>query len=254
VTELSSGIYAIRNAVNGKTYVGQAADIERRWTQHRSNLNCNRHFNQHLQHAWNKYGADAFGFMVIEYCSADQLDEREIHHIAICRSQGDCYNMTDGGGGARGFVPTYETRQKISRSQKGRILGIEHRKKLSESARRRLPATNDTRQKISEANRGKVFSDEHRRRLSEANIGNQNFLGRTHSDEARRKQSEAAKGRVFSDEHRKKLSEANSRRAVSEETKLKLSQSSKGRVFSDETRKKISEARKRYWAEKKAAA
>jgi len=30
-----SGIYKITNKVNGKVYIGQSVDIERRWKEHR---------------------------------------------------------------------------------------------------------------------------------------------------------------------------------------------------------------------------
>jgi group I intron endonuclease len=53
----------------------------------------------------------------------------------------------------------------------------------------------ETRRKMSEANKGNrgpkghIRSEEHRRNLSEANKGNQNWLGKTHSEESRQKMS-----------------------------------------------------------------
>ena len=55
-----TGIYMILNHTNDKIYIGQSIDIKTRWKQHKSNLNCNRHENKHLQSAWDKYGKDKF--------------------------------------------------------------------------------------------------------------------------------------------------------------------------------------------------
>ena len=58
------GIYKIENKVNGKIYVGQSIDIDTRWYNHRNELNGNRHYNEHLQNAWNKYGEDNFSIQI----------------------------------------------------------------------------------------------------------------------------------------------------------------------------------------------
>lgn len=47
------GIYQI--IINQKPYVGSSFDIERRLIQHKSDLNCHRHDNSHLQRAYDKY-------------------------------------------------------------------------------------------------------------------------------------------------------------------------------------------------------
>ena len=60
------GIYKIENKVNGKVYVGQSIDIERRWYSHKTQLNGNRHGNVHLQNAWNKNGNNSFEFVIVE--------------------------------------------------------------------------------------------------------------------------------------------------------------------------------------------
>lgn len=60
------GIYKIVNITNSKVYIGQSNNIKKRWTEHRSALNNNRHVNVHLQNAWNKYGENNFEFVIIE--------------------------------------------------------------------------------------------------------------------------------------------------------------------------------------------
>lgn len=68
-----SGIYQIRNVLNGKMYIGSAFDIKRRWNFHKSALNLNKHKTKYLQSAWNKYGEKAFEFIVLEYCEKEHL-------------------------------------------------------------------------------------------------------------------------------------------------------------------------------------
>jgi group I intron endonuclease len=57
------GLYKIKNLVNGKAYIGSSnKNTTGRLIQHKSDLKANRHFNEHLQRAWNKYGEESFTF------------------------------------------------------------------------------------------------------------------------------------------------------------------------------------------------
>jgi len=58
------GVYTLTNTVSGTTYIGRSVEIRRRWNLHRSQLNRGCHDNRYLQHAWNKYGEEAFAFSV----------------------------------------------------------------------------------------------------------------------------------------------------------------------------------------------
>ena len=86
-----SGIYKIRNSITSDCYIGSATNLRQRWIAHRSALGLNRHNNQHLQNAWNKYGSDAFEFIVIELCEKSQLLEKEQHYID---SETPAYNIS----------------------------------------------------------------------------------------------------------------------------------------------------------------
>ena len=111
----NGGIYCITNLNNNKRYIGQTYDLKYRWMRHKSDLNCGSHHNKHLQSAWNKYGEENFIFEELEYCSLEQLDEREIYWIGYYNSQNQefGYNLADGGLGCRGYKHTEEEIMKM---------------------------------------------------------------------------------------------------------------------------------------------
>lgn len=93
------GIYKITNNINGKCYVGQSDNIERRWREHKKRafkIDNNQQTNL-LYRAMQKYGIDNFKFEILEECTKDCLDEREIYYIAKYQSYINGYNLTTGG-------------------------------------------------------------------------------------------------------------------------------------------------------------
>ena len=75
------GVYKITNMTNGKFYIGSSKDVAKRWLQHQSDLNADKHGNPYLQNAWNKYGARNFKFEIIEECSTEVQFEREQFYL-----------------------------------------------------------------------------------------------------------------------------------------------------------------------------
>jgi hypothetical protein len=119
-----------------------------------------------------------------------------------------------------GWNHSEETRSKMSKSRKGRVLSEEWKRKISES------------------NKGKIFSEESRKKMSKAKIGRKGF---SHTEETKRKISEAGKGLKkppHTEEAKRKISEASKkvqRGPHTEETKRKISETKK--------RKKINNGR-----------
>lgn len=90
------GIYKITKKENGKSYIGQSNDIERRIKEHQYKIDIP------VELAIKKYGIDAFTYEVVEECSLEQLDEREIHWIEYYNTyKGFGYNCNPGGGNNR---------------------------------------------------------------------------------------------------------------------------------------------------------
>lgn len=82
----SSGIYQILCTSTNKVYIGSAINLQRRYKEHWKQLKGNRHTNNYLQNAWNKYGETAFQFDVIELVLFSFLLEREQYWIDRTKS------------------------------------------------------------------------------------------------------------------------------------------------------------------------
>lgn len=59
-------IYMIINVLNGKFYIGSTNNYINRFYAHKNELRKGTHHSKHLQKAWDKYGEEAFEFVVIE--------------------------------------------------------------------------------------------------------------------------------------------------------------------------------------------
>lgn len=96
------GIYKIENKINGHVYIGQSINIARRWRTHKNQYNQsdNNQYESSLYRAIRKYGLDNFSFEVLEECSRDQLNQKEIYWIKYYNSYLDGYNDTSGGDAA----------------------------------------------------------------------------------------------------------------------------------------------------------
>ena len=118
-----SGIYAIKNKTNNKLYIGQSQDIKNRWSNHKNRLNNNKHSNKKLQNSWNKYGEENFEFVILEECSQDIINDREIYWISYYNTT-NCengYNLSIGGEATnKGAKWTEEQKNNASKNKKPR--------------------------------------------------------------------------------------------------------------------------------------
>lgn len=88
------GIYKITKKEDGKAYIGQSNNIERRFSQH-----CYKGEKARipLDIAIKKYGKDAFTFEILEECTPEQLNERESYWIKYYDTVNNGYNCSEGG-------------------------------------------------------------------------------------------------------------------------------------------------------------
>jgi len=71
---MSIGIYKYTNKLNGKIYVGQSNNIEKREMQHRYDAIYRPERGTGIDIAIAKYGIDNFNFEIIEECPIGRLE------------------------------------------------------------------------------------------------------------------------------------------------------------------------------------
>lgn len=115
-------IYKIENLVNGKVYVGQSKDPERRWKGHKE-LAKNEAEQRQLYKDMREFGVNNFVFSVLEECDSHKTGGRETFWIKKYNSQDSRYgyNSYMGGGGriGAGVVLQYDLDGNFIRSYEG---------------------------------------------------------------------------------------------------------------------------------------
>lgn len=186
---MKSGIYQIRNIVNGRVYVGKSKDIPFRWKGHLSNLRAGTHPNRPLSSDWAAFGESNFVFEVLEYCEESLLRSKEMEWSRRLRSfdKEHGYNFLCDFDGFNGKHAEY-TKAQIGKTLSGIKRSEETRKKQREYAKNRPPEVieklraaalaqhrrisdaerKEIGKKISNANKGRVISAETRAKLSDA--------------------------------------------------------------------------------------
>lgn len=95
---MKTGIYIIRNLENNKVYIGQSTDVTERLRNHKRLLKKGSHPNTYLQRAFDSHSG-RFSFKILEECSEELLDKREVywidHYHSVDRNFG--YNRETGG-------------------------------------------------------------------------------------------------------------------------------------------------------------
>lgn len=222
MNNLNCGIYLISNLVNGKVYIGSAVSLNSRLNTHFLRLQKQKHENCLLQRAWNKYGKDAFGFIVVEYCPKEQLLEREQFYLDSLKSYDTefGYNICKIAGTPQ-QKHTEETKDKISKARKGRMCPIEVRLKISET-KRKLCDNPQFRQKMSRINKERYKNPIERKKLSQRSIE-----------------------KWQQPEYRERLIKIQKERCSNLFEKRRLSEQMKGKKHSIITRRKMSDTHKK---------
>lgn len=96
-----TGIYEIKNKVNGKKYIGQSKNVYARVRRHILvyNKEQGRERDKPLYKSMRKYGVDNFEFILVEECNESELDSKERYYIrkydTLVNKCG--YNLDSGG-------------------------------------------------------------------------------------------------------------------------------------------------------------
>lgn len=240
------GVYKITNLLNNKCYIGSAKNIEKRIKYaHKGSLNKNKHWNEHLQNAWNKYGESNFIFETIEEVNnLDILNDREQYWIDYYKSQDREY----------GYNIARADRKKITEEEiekcRKRMLGktgenhpaygfrhtVEAKNKISEFQKsfKKKPMSKETKEKISNIQKGKNYIEKYGQEKADEIIQKQS---RTYIEKyGLEKAEELITYLQKSYEEKYGLEKAN-------EIKNKMSLKHKGFKHSEETKQLCSEAK-----------
>lgn len=116
------GIYAIKNTVNDRIYVGSSVGLRDRMCGHFRHLLLGKHPNPFLQADYNKHGKEVYEFIVLEIVeNVNLLIEREQHYIdQYFDKQNKCFNICESASSQLGMKHTEESKKKTSNTLKDR--------------------------------------------------------------------------------------------------------------------------------------
>lgn len=141
-TLFKTGVYEILNTITKERYVGSASRIGKsnslsgfyvRFEKHKSLLKSNKHYNIHLQRAYNKYGENNFNFNVLSICPPEYCIKLEQWFLDNLKPE---YNIRKIADSNKGIKFTAEHKEKLSKSIKNSL-----KNKVDNSYRKRIGET-----------------------------------------------------------------------------------------------------------------
>lgn len=192
----TAGIYKIQRIGTNQCYVGSSHWIGKRWATHRRELNSDTHQAHRLQNSWNKYGAEAFEFVILETVCGDG---QALKSLLVEREQAwmdqltPCFNTVPAAGSTLGFKMPREiverhrqqiTGRKVTQEEAERLRTLALGAKRSEATKDKLRQHGIRRgiprsavENSANARRGKTLSEGHIEQMRA------NSTGRRHKPE-----------------------------------------------------------------------
>lgn len=249
---MNSGIYIIKNKINEKVYVGSSINLKNRKRSHFIQLKNNKHINQHLQNAWNKYGVDGFSFEIVEFCEREFLREREIYNIEKFNSIINGYNIMEVD--ENHFIHSKSTKLKIGSKSKIKKLSKETKEKIRKSVKASWENNLERKEKLIKRNKSRIGlfkqTEEVKRKISKKKKGISIW-----SEEQKKEMSKERKLNPvkLSEKGKERIKKSNKERVITKETKEKMRLSKlgkpsvrKGSKCSEETKEKMKKSYKNY--------
>ena len=152
------GIYKIESP-KGRIYIGQSLDVEKRWRDYEKALGAIRQ--PRLYRSIRKYGVSNHQFTIIEECKLEQLNEKERYWQDFFDATGkQGLNCRLTGSGDKSGILSEETRAKMSKAQKGKIVAQEIKERISDKLKGRK-LSKETCSKMSKSKKGIIFTQQH---------------------------------------------------------------------------------------------
>ena len=209
---MSYWVYIHTCKANGKKYVGCTTRVkpELRWREGNG-----YQYNKYFYSAIQKYGWSNFEHEAWELTCKSEMYYAEKYLIAYYHTTESEFGYNHSSGGEKsslGCKHSEEYRKKLSEAHKGKVLSLEHRKRISETLKKRC-SDPEVRKKMAESQKKKWSDLELRKRVSEA------LKGKTRSEEVRKHTAEAVKKSHSDSRYKKKMSEIAKNRS---KVKIKL--------------------------------
>lgn len=137
-------IYAIRNILNGKMYIGKTEydNPTKRFKRHIAERHRARCCDRALYRALNNYGVENFNFQILEETTSELASEREQYYIQLYDTYHNGYNETLGGDGSPYVI--LETEEILRRYRDGQsIKQIASELSHDHASIRKILVTND---------------------------------------------------------------------------------------------------------------
>lgn len=171
-----TGVYEILNTITNERYIGSALRVGKsnslsgfyvRFDKHKLLLKNNKHYNIHLQRAYNKYGENNFNFNVLSICPPEYCIKLEQWFLDNLKPE---YNI-----------------RKIADSNKGIKFTAEHKEKLSKSIKNSLKnkVDNSYRKRIGETLKITKLNKKNPYKRTEQGLVNNRIKRRSHSNIAK---------------------------------------------------------------------
>lgn len=230
MTDMNIGIYKWISPI-GRIYVGQSKDLKKRKEWYLSG-GVEKSSMIKLKRSFKKHGIENHIFETIEYCSLEQLNDREIYW-------GLYYNTLEKGLncklGEQNCIFSESTKNKMSKAKKGikqteeqkqkrKLSTKETWKKKMESGFKRAyyKRTEEFKQKISQFQKEKIVSEETKQKIS------QNLKNKPKSESHKLNISKANKGKPkHTHESKQKLKEYGKNRDLTKMRKASVKSTSK---------------------------
>lgn len=198
-----SGVYAIINIINGGIYVGSAIRIFGRRTDHFRDLLNQKHKTPKLQNAYNKYGVDAFRFVILSFIdnpTVSDLRKKEQYFIDYFGIK-NVYNTNPASDSWLGRKHSEESKKKMSEAQTKYFNKKYGNLRLVRRIEKEIRALNKLQQKFKKLIKIEEAKNKPTPRSAEyyEMVGKKisaSLKGRKASTETRAKQSVAKKGKT----------------------------------------------------------